>query len=224
MLITLLNDGTLIAIGYDNVVPRQTPEKWNLPALFLISSVLAAVACISSLLILGLALDSWTPGHLFQEWGVGGLSYGQITTTIYLKVSISDFLTLFSARTGDKFFWTTRPAWILLGAGGFALSLSTIIACSWPPTYPDGIYALGLARRAPYALAVYIWIYCIVWWFIQDLCKVGTYWLLEKYNWFEYNNVGTVVLPETTVNYIHQHKQVDMDAAAAPHGAAPQKH
>ena len=30
MLITLLNDGTLIAIGYDNVVPRDTPEKWNL--------------------------------------------------------------------------------------------------------------------------------------------------------------------------------------------------
>jgi hypothetical protein len=34
------------------------------------------------MLILGLALDSWNPGHIFQEWGVGGLSYGQITTTI----------------------------------------------------------------------------------------------------------------------------------------------
>ena len=30
MLITLLNDGTLIAIGYDNVTPLKTPEKWNL--------------------------------------------------------------------------------------------------------------------------------------------------------------------------------------------------
>ncbi len=27
MLITLLNDGTLISIGYDNVTPSQTPEK-----------------------------------------------------------------------------------------------------------------------------------------------------------------------------------------------------
>jgi hypothetical protein len=27
MLITLLNDGTLIAIGYDNATPRETPEK-----------------------------------------------------------------------------------------------------------------------------------------------------------------------------------------------------
>ncbi len=31
MLITLLNDGTLISIGYDNVKPSSMPEKWNLP-------------------------------------------------------------------------------------------------------------------------------------------------------------------------------------------------
>ena len=30
MLITLLNDGTLISIGYDNVKPSHYPEKWNL--------------------------------------------------------------------------------------------------------------------------------------------------------------------------------------------------
>jgi H+-transporting ATPase len=30
MLITLLNDGTLISIGYDNVKPSPRPEKWNL--------------------------------------------------------------------------------------------------------------------------------------------------------------------------------------------------
>jgi H+-transporting ATPase len=41
-------------------------------------------------------LDSWNSG-LF-----GGVSFGQITTAIYLKVSISDFLTLFSARTNEN--------------------------------------------------------------------------------------------------------------------------
>jgi hypothetical protein len=30
MLITLLNDGTLISIGYDRVQPSHMPEKWNL--------------------------------------------------------------------------------------------------------------------------------------------------------------------------------------------------
>jgi H+-transporting ATPase len=47
--------GTLIAIGYDHVKPRQLPEKWNIPCLFLISTVLAIIACASSLLLLWFA-------------------------------------------------------------------------------------------------------------------------------------------------------------------------
>ena len=46
MLITLLNDGTLISIGYDNVNPSKYPNVWNLPVLFTISSVLALVALV----------------------------------------------------------------------------------------------------------------------------------------------------------------------------------
>ena len=103
MLITLLNDGTLIAIGYDSVIPSKFPEEWNLILLFIAGTVLAVVACFSSLLLLFLCLDSWDPNGAFQQLGIGGLSFGQITTTIYLKVSISDFLTLFSARTGGTF-------------------------------------------------------------------------------------------------------------------------
>jgi len=145
MLITALNDGTLIAIGYDNAVPRATPEKWNLKALFFVASVLAAVALVSSLVLLEVSLTSWRKGDLYQSWGLGGLSYGQITTSIYLKISISDFLTLFSARTGEKFFWETKPAPVLLVAGCVALGTSTIVALTWPETYPDGIYTMGLA-------------------------------------------------------------------------------
>jgi H+-transporting ATPase len=167
MLITLLNDGTLISIGYDNVTPEKTPEVWNLRVVFSIGAVLAGVACVSSLILLWLLLDSWHPNSIFQKWGLGGVSYGQITTAVYLKVSVSDFLTLFSSRGGADWFWSSRPANILLFAAGAALSCSTILAASWPQSHPDGILALGLGREKPYALTVYIWIYCIVWWFIQ---------------------------------------------------------
>ena len=34
MLITVLNDGTLITVAYDNVNPSKQPEKWNLKALW----------------------------------------------------------------------------------------------------------------------------------------------------------------------------------------------
>jgi H+-transporting ATPase len=76
MLITLLNDGTLIAIGYDNVVAREVPEKWNLSVLYLISSVLAGVALVSSILLLDLMLTSWHTEAFFQTSGLGGLSIG----------------------------------------------------------------------------------------------------------------------------------------------------
>jgi H+-transporting ATPase len=69
ILITLLNDGTLIAIGYDNAVARDTPEKWNLPVLYCISTVLAIVACASSLLLLYLSLSSWEHNGIYQRFG-----------------------------------------------------------------------------------------------------------------------------------------------------------
>merc|ERR1711988_1788883 len=87
MLITLLNDGTLIAIGYDNVNPRKCPESWNLRLLFLVGSVLATVALVSSLLLLYFCLDSWSYGSLFQTIGIGGLSYRDNDSNLPQSVS-----------------------------------------------------------------------------------------------------------------------------------------
>ena len=44
MLITLLNDGTLISIGYDNVKATAMPQRWNLPVLFTVASALGIIA------------------------------------------------------------------------------------------------------------------------------------------------------------------------------------
>lgn len=190
MLITLLNDGTLIAIGYDNVVPSDTPAVWNLRVLFTVGIVLAGVACISSLLLLKLSLESWQEGSFYQVVGLGGMSYGQITTSIFLKVAVSDFLTLFSARAGESWFWTSRPAPILLSAGAFALGCSTLLACYWPLSRPDGIPTLGLELKPPHLMPLFIWAYCIAWWFVQDAAKVGTFYLLKRFNVFGYNDSG----------------------------------
>ena len=180
MLITLLNDGTLIAIGYDNVVPPSTPAVWNLRVLFVVGIVLAGVACASSLLLLFFSLESWQPGSFYERIGLGGLSYGQITTSIFLKVAVSDFLTLFSARAGENWFWTSRPAPILIAAAAMALSCSTLVACVWPMSRPDGIPSLGLGRRSPHMLPFFIWAYCIVWWFIQVMPITLPMFSLEK--------------------------------------------
>jgi len=173
MLITLLNDGTLITIAYDHAEASMTPCHWNLPTLFFTSTVLGMVSCLSSLLLLWFLLTSHDPNGVFQTLHIGAVEYTQITTAIYLKVSVSDFLTLFSARTGPKFFWQVKPAAILLIGGIIALTISSILSIFWPLSQPDGIWTEGL--RGNMWVFVFVWLYCIVWWFIQDALKVLAY-------------------------------------------------
>jgi H+-transporting ATPase len=186
MLITLLNDGTLITIAYDYAEASMTPNKWNIPSLFVTSTVLGMVSCLSSLLLLWFLLTSHDPDGLFQMLNIGGVSYGQITTAIYLKVSVSDFLTLFSARTGPKFFWQVKPAPILLIGGVAALAISSILAIFWPTSEPDGIPTEGL--RDNIYVWCFVWLYCIFWWIIQDVAKVAAYQIMHRINFNSVND------------------------------------
>jgi len=197
MLITLLNDGTLITIGYDLAVAPKTPPKWNLPFLFSMAFVQAFVAMISSVNLLYILLHSWDEGSLMRQLGLGGISYGKITSSIYLKVSVSDFLTLFSARAGGDWFFMVKPAPILLCGAMIALSCSTCFAMFWPKSYPDGIQTEGLIESPPYMLEVFVWSWSLTWWLVEDAAKVFCRWIVHKYNIFDINNTGEMVLTES---------------------------
>jgi len=60
--ITILNDGTLIAVAYDNVQASKQPEKWELRNLYIVSCVIGAIAMVSSLLLLEMGLNSGDGG------------------------------------------------------------------------------------------------------------------------------------------------------------------
>jgi hypothetical protein len=44
--------------------------------------------------------------------------------------------------------------------------------------------------------ALWVWIYCIVWWLIQDTCKVAGYWIMNKLNVFQINTAKLVNMRE----------------------------
>eukprot|EP01084_Bolivina_argentea_P062887 114937_1 len=197
MLITLLNDGTLMAIGYDNVFPSPRPQRWNLRALFCVASVLAGVACISSLLMLWMALDSNYGPHRDSSWfhalGLPPIQPGQVVTMVYLKISISDFLTLFAARTQEKWFFSYAPSRILLIGAGISLSISTCVAAFWPDGHPDKIKTVGLAHGPDtrhHLLPLWVWLYCIFWWFLQDAAKVLTYKIMDRFDLFQFRTIS----------------------------------
>ena len=88
VLITILNDGIImLEVG-------KVPEKWNLPVVF--------VACGGSTVMCLSELDS-----VFAKY-VKNLTFRQIQCALHLKVSTSDSLTVFVART-HGFFFTRHP-------------------------------------------------------------------------------------------------------------------
>lgn len=227
IIITVINDGTLIAIGYDHAVPSQFPERWVLPVLFIVASALAAIACFSSLLWLWWCLDSWRPGSFFQKIGIGGIdNYGHIVNMIFLKVAVSDILTLFSSRTSQQFFFQRAPHFMLMLACLLALCITTTLALVWPCGKLDERPVCGLAYKDGKLLALWVWIYCIIVFLVQDVIKVLTWRIILYFNMFNINNtVDTSVLGTNDVE-LENTKHADpkkAHAAATPAIHAPPK-
>ena len=186
VIITILNDGCMITIAHDKVIPEKRPQSWAMFEVTVVSVILGLVACLSSMILLVLILRANAMHYHYDQsatfigkaFGAGGLyvTWMEARTIMYLKISISDFLTLFSART-RVWFWERRPGYALGAACVVATGSSTILSLFWDDILksPDS-YMKGLAKS--YA-CVSTWIYCVIWFLIQDVCKVLTYNVLE---------------------------------------------
>lgn len=164
-MITILNDGTIISIAYDHVVPSELPERWNLEVLFAVATWLGTVAVLSSMLLVQMALNANAEDSFFASMGFQGLVYEQVACILYLKISLSDFLTVFSARARGPFY-ERKPGQFLAAAAAFATLCSTFLATHWP---------FGHMQSISYQMAAFVWVYCVGWWFIQDAAKVALY-------------------------------------------------
>ena len=112
--------------------------------------------------------------------GSGGRDYirwDEAQTMIYLKISLSDFLTLFSART-RTWFWERRPGYALGVACLAATGTSTLMSLFWDDIVKTEDAQMAGLRSSKYA-CVAVWIYCVLWFFVQDVAKVAGYALLQ---------------------------------------------
>jgi len=176
VVITILNDGCIISIAYDHVKPSHTPEKWHFTEIFVVAVVLGGVAVVSSLLLLYWGLNTNEPTSILKKFGMSELDYAQVCTMIYLKVSLSDFLTVFAARTTGPFF-SRLPSYHLGIAALVAMGASTGLSHYW-----DDILDLPEMKSLTWKWIGFVWAYCLVWFFLQDIIKALTYWALYKMN------------------------------------------
>ena len=95
------------------------------------STVIGLVALMSSVIMLHMALDGADDEGGLAWFGLGGLKYGEIQTVMYLKISLSDYGSVFNSRT-RSWFWTRAPASQVVYAALFAVLSATVLSAYWP--------------------------------------------------------------------------------------------
>jgi H+-transporting ATPase len=152
ILLALLNDLPIMTIAYDNTWLDPQPVRWHMRQVLTIASVLGGIGVIETFLLLAI-VRSWL--------GIGG---GALQSIIFLKLAVAGHLTLFVARSRRPFFSKPYPSPVLLGAILATQTLAVlIVGCGFFVTAIPWTY-IGL-----------IWLYCLVWIFIEDFAKLRVY-------------------------------------------------
>lgn len=187
VIIALLNDGTILSLAYDNVTVSRTPEKWKLTEYLAVALVLGGVSFVSSctLLLLGLNnLHQADPSLFFSAFGISTFSYGELLTVVWLKVSISDYLTLWAART-NGLFWTRKPGKLLLCAFLGAVTVSTFFSRYWFLTFTADKEYIPDMKRLHWDVILFVWIFSLICFILQEMSKLLVYWAFESYKSFQ---------------------------------------
>jgi H+-transporting ATPase len=156
VLLALLNDGAILSIAYDRTVGSMKPEKWNMPLVFTLATVLGLTGVVESFGLLYLGKVYF---HLSREL---------LQTIIYLKLSVAGHLTIFVTRTRRNF-WTQRPSKALF----FAVLITQIVATL------ISVYGLFMTPIG-WKIAGLVWSYCLVWFLIEDMAKIFVYKIIEE--------------------------------------------
>jgi H+-transporting ATPase len=156
VLLTILNDGAILSIAYDNVRYSAKPEVWNMRSVLGIATVLGVVGVMASFIL------------FYLGESVFHLSRPLIQSLIYLKLSVAGHLTIFVTRTRGPF-WTIKPARILLLAVIGTQIVATLIA----------VYGLGMTPLG-WKWAGLVWGYALAWFLVNDRVKLLAYRILDK--------------------------------------------
>ena len=152
ILLAVLNDLPIMTIAYDNTWLDPKPVRWDMHRVLTIATILGLVGVVETFGLLAIA-KLWLK-----------LDEAQIQSFIYLKLAVAGHLTLLVARTRRPFWSKPYPAPILLGA----ILATQVVAVL--------IVGFGfLMTPLPWSYIGLIWIYCLIWVFIEDWAKINVY-------------------------------------------------
>ncbi|KAK0458726.1 uncharacterized protein EV420DRAFT_328664 [Desarmillaria tabescens] len=168
LIIALLNDGTIMTLSVDRVLPSNTPDSWDLAEIFAYAVAYGLYLTMSTIALVIIIMET----TFFQDkFGVSletspvQANDRQLHMVVYLQVAIISQALIFVTRS-HGFFFMERPSAALFLAFCVAQLVSSIIAAygDWGFTEIQGISGgwIGI-----------VWVWNIVWFFPLDYIKFG---------------------------------------------------
>ena len=184
IVLSIINDFTVMATSKDNMRTSNTPLRWDVPKLSLIAATIGAIGIIQSFLLLYLLRREHSSILFWQR--SSKLEECRVVAAIYLDLALTIQLNIFSART-KSFFFDVRdkedagaplPSKILVAPVIGACIGSTFIAVYWPATLRLGSGAA--MRGVGWSTALLVWIWVLLWFAVVEVAKVQMYNLNQR--------------------------------------------
>lgn len=180
LIIALLNDGTIMTLSVDRVLPSMTPDSWDLAEIFSYAVAYGLYLTASTVALVAIIIRT---DFFFNKFGVvlehgatnaaGNHNDRILHSIVYLQVAIISQALIFVTRS-HGFFFMERPSVALMVAFAIAQLISTIIAvyADWGFTEIHGISGgwVGI-----------VWVWNIIWFIPLDLIKFAMKATVIKY-------------------------------------------
>jgi H+-transporting ATPase len=168
LIIALLNDGTIMTLSVDRVLPSMTPDAWDLAEIFTYAIAYGLYLTASTIALVAIIMKT---SFFYDKFGVtfngfvfpSSANDPQLHMIVYLQVAIISQALIFVTRS-HGFFFMERPSVALMIAFCIAQLVSSIIAayCNWGFTQIRAISGgwIGI-----------VWVWNIVWFLPLDWIK-----------------------------------------------------
>ena len=150
IILALLNDLPILAIAYDNTKVQESPVKWDMKEILVLSSWLGIAGVFSSFGIFAYVM------YYMQ------LPLELVQSIFFVKLVVAGHGTIFNTRTDSWFFKQPRPSFVLWSASLVSAIAGTIIA----------VYGFGLMEPIGWKWAGFMWLYAGVWFLFNDSVKI----------------------------------------------------
>ena len=164
LIIAILNDGTIMTLSVDRVLPSTTPDSWDLAEVFSFGVAYGLYLAVSTIALYAVMEET----TFFEDkFGVNPANsrdnVREAHMIIYLQVAIISQALIFVTRSHGPS-WTERPSVALMVAFCIAQLIASIIAAfgNWGFCHVHGISGgwIGI-----------VWVWNIIWYIPLDLVK-----------------------------------------------------